>query len=303
MKVKRQRDRLLSPQFQGPSRRAPSGLEPFPPAGQVAPADPAGTQPAVSRFRRWRRKWRAALTLGLLAETAVGGFAAAPQPLFLPPSGPATSTVMPPAAPTVGSGAGSYHPHSAGEYLPNAEWRAMAATAGQAAAEHLASSVVDLANHSAGNQNLTPEIKHYFIRLMMSGIGGLNPDEAADILEVSAENADDRRLGPIAQKITEWFVPGPQMVRKPPDGPGFGGHNLFDFVSAHEAQPPGLGGQVFSGLSGQELLALLALSVPPDPDSSAAAIDRSGPAAADPVPGADADEEPGEQATGSPAGP
>jgi hypothetical protein len=97
------------------------------------------------------------------------------------------------------------------------------------------------------------------------------------------------------------------MVRKPPDGPGFGGHNLFDFgnhdLSAHEAQLPGLGGPVFSGSSGQELLALLALSVPPDPDSSAAAIDRSGPAAADPAPGADADEEPGEQATGSPAGP
>jgi hypothetical protein len=203
--------------------------------------------------------------------------------------------------------AGSYHPPSGGEYLPNAEWRAMAATAGQAAAEHLASSVVDLANRCAGNQSLTPEIKRYLIQLVMSGIGGLNPDEAADILEVSAENADDTRLGPLAQKITEWSVPGPQMVRKPPDGPGFGGHHLFDFgnhdLSARGAQLPGLGGPDLSGFSGQELLALSAFSVPPDPDSSTAAIGGSGPAAADPPPGADADEEPGEQATGNPAGP
>jgi len=98
------------------------------------------------------------------------------------------------------------------------------------------------------------------------------------------------------------------MVRKPPDGPGFGGHNLFDFgnhdLSAHEAAKlPGLGGPVFSGSSGQELLALLALSVPPDTDSSAAAIDPIRACCGRSGPGADADEEPGEQATGSPAGP
>jgi len=272
---------------------------------------------------------RAVLTLGLLAEGAVGGFMAPASPVYVPPRGPTTVTVVPnvngPVAPTIMSLAGIYHPASGGEYLPNAAWQAKADADGQADAEHLASRVVELASRRAGYEHLTPEFKRHFIQIVMAGIGGLDPDEAADVIEVAADDAGDMRLGPLTEQIGESFWPGPRDVRKPPDGPAPGGPNLFatedrdvpggDFA-AHAARLLGLPDPGLPDPADEERSASSAFGVPLGPffdrtlvgetwlapAAPAAATDPAQAEPAAPEPAATEPAAPGDPAPADPAG-
>jgi hypothetical protein len=51
-----------------------------------------------------------------------------------------------------------------------------------AAAEQIAISIVDLANHWAGKQELSPELKGHLAQLVLSGSFDMGPQQAADVL-------------------------------------------------------------------------------------------------------------------------
>lgn len=135
------------------------------------------------------------MTLGLLTDTAFGLFVPAPASALQPPTGPQIVTVMSPAGPSL------FHQNSGAEYLLNDDWQTLANKAGQGAAEQLASSLVDLANRHAGQPDLSPGLKRYLIQFVL--LGGINPDDAADLVEDFAENPDDPRLEPVVRQIRQ----------------------------------------------------------------------------------------------------
>ena len=154
-------------------------------------------QPPLLSRKWWKKNWKKVAVGGLVPFSAASGFTnpVVPAATFTPPR---TSTVTPMRrvqTPQVLS-------HSilasdlldGGHFTFNGLWQAKAGTDGHAAALELASSVVDVANKCAGWHWLPPEVRRYLIQIVLLGIGGIDPDDAGDILELAAENADDPQL-------------------------------------------------------------------------------------------------------------
>jgi hypothetical protein len=181
-------------------------------------------EPATPEVRRkvppTRRWWKRAMAISLLPAAGAGGYvsqAAIPAVTVVPTR---TVTSMPLTPPTL------FHMDAArmasgGEYLLNTGWQELAAAHGRQAAEHRAGAVVEVARRCAGGGTLTPELRHYLIRMVLSGVGGLNPDEAADILELSTDSQNDPLLEPLIKVIEDESALGlsTSFRREPPVPP------------------------------------------------------------------------------------
>jgi hypothetical protein len=198
----------------------------------------------------WRRRetWRKVLAViftplaGMGAGTGAGTFNSGP-------SSPRTSVVVPPQdwsssgsaqAPIV-SGV-SYRFGSGGEYWLTLSWQEFAASHGRAVAERLAADVVDRVSPAVGREVLTADVRRYYIQLVLGGIGGLNPSEAADVLDLSVDVANDARLTSLTEKLTEDYVPPPLTTVLPPADDVLAGLYWQDWNERFEAAygyPPG----------------------------------------------------------------
>ncbi len=147
-------------------------------------------QPPLLSRKWWKKNWKKVAVAGLVPFSAASGFT---NPLVQAATStpPRTSTVTP--VRTVQTQqVFSYSIFTSdlldgGHYTFNGPWQAKAGTDGHAAALELASSVVDVANKCAGRHWLPPEVRRYLIQLVLLGIGGIDPDNAGDILELAAE--------------------------------------------------------------------------------------------------------------------
>jgi hypothetical protein len=154
-------------------------------------------QPPLLSRKWWKKNWKKVAVAGLVPLSAGSGFTNPLVPAATSTS-PRTSTVTPMRT----AQTQQVFSHSiftrdlldGGHYTFNGPWQAKAGTDGHAAALELASSVVDVANKCAGPHWLPPEVRRYLIQLVLLGIGGVDPDDAGDILELAAENADDPQL-------------------------------------------------------------------------------------------------------------
>lgn len=153
-------------------------------------------QPPLLSRKWWKKNWKKVAVVGLVPFSAVGFTSPmVPATSFTPPR---TSTVTPMrtmqtqqvSSPSLFTS----NLLDGGHYTFNGPWQAKADADGHAAALALASSVVDVANKCAGQHWLPPEVRRYLIQLVLLGIGGINPDDAGDILELAAEDAKDPRL-------------------------------------------------------------------------------------------------------------
>jgi hypothetical protein len=146
-----------------------------------------------------RSRWKKALALALTPAGAIGAGVTPHLGAGLP-SSPRTSTVVPGGMPG--------HLGSGGAYAFQEDWQRL----GQNEAVRRATAVVDLASSRAGDWALGPGARRYFIQLVLAGEGGIDPGEAADVLEFSAEGADlrlgtlitmIRRISPLASQPSE----------------------------------------------------------------------------------------------------
>jgi hypothetical protein len=178
-----------------------------------------------SQLPAWRRRetWRKVLAViftplaGMGMGTGTGTFNSGP-------SSPRTSVVVPPQnwsssgsarAPNISEFI--YRFGSGGEYWLTVSWQEFAASHSRAAAEHLAADVVDHVSRAVGRQVLTADVRRYYIQLVLGGIGGLNPSEAADVLDLSVDVANEARLTSLTEKMAEDNVPPPLTSILPPD--------------------------------------------------------------------------------------
>ena len=207
-------------------RRLPDGLglrAGAPPASAspepaAAGSAEAGATDARTRRRRRnpRRGWKKALAISLLPATGAGGYVAqaAVQTVTIAPA----RTVSP--APVTLFNMDTARLATGGEYLLNAQWQELAATHGRQAAEDRAGAVVEVARQCAGGGILTPELRRYLIQMVLSGLGGLDPDEAADILELSVDSQNDPLLEPLVKVIEDVSAFGPAtLLLGPPPVP------------------------------------------------------------------------------------
>jgi len=181
--------------------------------------------PAELMSRAWWKKYlRKFRVMAALPVAALGGLTS-PPPGSAITSSPTTSTLVP----THPGESGSWTtaslfastPATGGEYNLSPPWALHASTAGQQTAVRLASSVVDAANTYAGTYWLSAQIRRGLIQLVLLGIGGLDPADAADILELAADDAEYPRiappkLGPLIREIKQ------RVAAVPPDEPGGG---------------------------------------------------------------------------------
>jgi hypothetical protein len=165
----------------------------------------------AARWYRWMHSPAArGLAVGLTPAAAIGGFVA---PVQMTTSAVA-STV------TRQVDTGSSHLFHSWSQLTRTDvvvtggtpgvshaWQAMATVHGPAAAGQFAGAVADLAAGCAGVHPLTAQLRHYLIQCILAGLGGLDPDNAADILELSMDVADDPRLLPAIRAAKTGFVP------------------------------------------------------------------------------------------------
>lgn len=182
-------------------------------------------QPPLLSGKWWRKNWKKVAVAGLVPFSAASGFTspAVPSAAFTPPR---TSTVTPmrtvQTQQVVSPSIFTSHLLDGGHYIFSGLWQAKAVTDGHAAALELASAVVDVAGKCAGQHWLPPEVRRYLIQLVLLGIGGIDPDDAGDILELAAEDAKDPRLDgarlelqPLITALTQ------RVVLAPPDSPPF----------------------------------------------------------------------------------
>jgi hypothetical protein len=154
-------------------------------------------QPPLLSRKWWKKNWKKVAVGGLVPFSAASGFTnpVVRAATFTPPR---TSTVTPMrrvhTQQVLSHSIFASDLLDGGHYTFNGPWQAKAGTDGHAAALELASSVVDVANKCAGWHWLPPEVRRYLIQLVLLGIGGIDPDDAGDILELAAENADDPQL-------------------------------------------------------------------------------------------------------------
>jgi hypothetical protein len=193
------------------------------PSGEDPPQDASRRQQPVPTPKK-KSIWKKALALAMapLAALGAGGMsqpgAGLPSPVrtyTLAPGGPfGSETVLP---------AGAFHYlSSGGEYNLHPDWERL----GQAEAVRLATAVVNLAHGYAGARTLGPGVNRYLIQLVLTGAGGINPDEAADVLEFCANEGADLRLGTLIEKINEAGAAAPLAGEYPPENPGPGGQFL-----------------------------------------------------------------------------
>jgi hypothetical protein len=189
-----------------------------PPALDGRGAIRSGQLPAWRRRETWRKILAVIFTplAGIGAGTGTGALNSGPV-------SPRASTVVPEQG---SSSSGtleaaivasiSHRLGSGGEYWLTRSWQEFAVSHGRAAAERLAADVVDRVSLAAGRQVLTADARRYCIQLVLGGIGGLNPSEAADVLELSVDVANDVRLTSLTEKMAEDYVPSPLTTVRPP---------------------------------------------------------------------------------------
>ncbi len=154
-------------------------------------------QPPLLSRKWWKKNWKKVAVAGLVPFSAASGFTnpSVAAATFTPPR---TSTVTPlrmvQTQQVFSHSIFTSHLLDGGHYTFNGPWQAKAGTDGHAAAVELASAVVDVANKCAGRHWLPPEVRRYLIQLVLLGIGGIDPADAGDILELAADNADDPQL-------------------------------------------------------------------------------------------------------------
>ncbi len=199
------------------------------PAGRAAEQDvrsPGQSYPDTRAMDRApepvkkKSRWKKALTLALTPAGAVGA-GVMPHAGAGLPSSPRVSTVVPPGT--------SGHLGSGEEYPLQAGWERLA---GREAAR-LATAVIDLANSRAGGQALGSGARRYLIQLVLTGAGGVDPGEAADVLELGTADEADLRLGTLISTIRHIHALAPQASEHPPESPGAGGVNRAEFSLAH----------------------------------------------------------------------
>lgn len=192
------------------------------PAAQSSDVEPPPAKP-MSRawWKKYSRKFRA---MAALPFAALGGLTSPPPGSAIILS-PTTSTLVPThpeeSESYTAASLSASAPATGGEYNLSRPWALHASTAGREAAVRLASSLVDAANTYAGTHWLSAQIRRSLIQLVLLGIGGLDPGDAADILQLAADDAEYPRiappkLGPLIREIQQ------RVAVVPPDEPGGG---------------------------------------------------------------------------------
>jgi hypothetical protein len=134
-------------------------------------------------------RWKKILLTTLTPATIVGGFISGLPPAVVSFFQSQQSNQPPPAAagqnlprPLPPPGISLY---SGGEYALSKEWKDFVGSndANLGAAEQMAVSIVDLANHFAGDRELSPGLKRSLVQQILLGIGGITPAKAADLLQ------------------------------------------------------------------------------------------------------------------------
>jgi hypothetical protein len=191
------------------------------PAAQSSDVGPP--PPKLMSRAWWKKHSRKSRTMATLPFAALGGVTSPP------PGSAVTSSPTSILVPTHPEKSGSYTAASllpsafatGGEYNLSPPWELYASTAGQEAAVRLASSLVDAANTYAGTHWLSVQIRRSLIQLVLLGIGGLDPADGADILQLAADDAEYPQIAPPKLKALIREIQQRATVG-PPDEPGGG---------------------------------------------------------------------------------
>jgi hypothetical protein len=192
---------------EGPAEREPRSHGPDEPdqerSRRTAPPPP-----------KKKPKWKKALAVAMTPLAAIGAAGAMPHPGTDGPSPFRTYTLVPGGTfkPADLAASAIGHPSSGGEYKLRTDWQALGLTE----AVRLATAVLNLANSRAGGRSLEPDVRRYLIQLVLAGVGGINPDEAADVLEFCTDEKADLRLGTLIDEINA--TPSTSRVSDHPPG-------------------------------------------------------------------------------------
>lgn len=151
-------------------------------------------------------KWKKKVLKALAPATIVSGFISALPPAVVNFFQSQQSNQPPPA--TAGQNLPDFLRYSGidlssgGEYHLSEEWKDFVGSdnANLGAAEQVAVSIVDLANHFAGDRELPSGLKRSLVQQILLGIGGITPSKAADLLQ-ERSNTPSPMLAQLIQTI------------------------------------------------------------------------------------------------------